>query len=260
MIKTKIRLATPVLPIVEFILERIDATLLLTTENRVWDADIISRTVLETLMKLMFISYAEGEEKDIRLNEFWNSLSEINSIKQSEQAKKNLAHLGGNKEIHHLAYSKIILPIELEKELKDKWPRSKRKIVEQKWSFSEIVSSLSKNFGGVPLPIFETLPHTYRMSSHIAHGDETGILIIRERNSRSSEDQYVANRAHYLRLLSDCLSYSNGTSISTMKFLNTSSSKFKDILLQAQNLQPLIEKYHAAVFNDPDYDSYRAGG
>ena len=70
MIKTKIRLATPVLPIVEFILERIDATLLLTTENRVWDADIISRTVLETLMKLMFISYAEGEEKDIRLNEF----------------------------------------------------------------------------------------------------------------------------------------------------------------------------------------------
>jgi hypothetical protein len=34
------------------------------------------------------------------------------------------------------------------------------------------------------------------MASHVSHGDETGILIIRERESRSLEENEIVDFAH----------------------------------------------------------------
>jgi len=247
-----------VFPIIKFIISRLETVTTLTTSNRLWDAEIVLRSALETFVKFMFITSAKEEERAKRINEYWNLLSEVSSIKQSTQAKKNLEFFGAS-EIHKLAYSPLILPKELEQELRKKWSKPNRQRLEQKWSFSEIVLSISKENKGKPLEMLVTLAHSYRMSSHVMHGDETGVLIIEERQSRSQEEQDKANAGHYLRLMSDCSVYSAFVAIETMNFLELPDKKkfFFDNQNQLNDIQELIDRYHGKVFDDPDYDKYR---
>lgn len=246
----------PILPLIEFIIERLETVANLTLNERIWDAEIILRAAIETFVKFVFITTADQTEREIRLDEFWNLLAEINSIKQSEQAKKNLKHLGGN-EIHHLAYSPVLLSEEKEVELRRKWTKGERQKIEQKWSFSEIVNSLAKNYRGKPMEIFVTLSHGYRMSSHVTHGDETGILIIRERNSRPYFDRELAYFGHYLRLLSDVFTFCAFVGVETMHFLNLDRAFFFKNQESLKDIEELTEKYHNDLFQDVDYEKYR---
>jgi len=246
----------PILPLIEFIIERFETVTVLTMDDRIWDAEIVLRSGIEVFVKFLFITTAEKVEQEKRIDEFWNQLAEVNLIKQSEQAKKNLKHLG-QYEIHNLANMPLLLSEEREKELREKWTKVERQKLEQKWSFSEIVSSLSKNFRGKPLEIFETISHGYRMSSHVTHGDETGILIIRERNSRPEADRDLAYFGHYLRLLSDVSNYCNLVGIETMNFLGLKTDFFFENRATLNDIQELTEKYHNDLFSDKDYDKFR---
>ena len=257
-IKENFEEVNQIFPLVNFIISRLETVTTLTTSNRPWDAEIVLRSALETFVKLMFITTATGHERSKRIDEYWNLLPEITSIKQSNQAKKNLEFFGES-ETHRLAYSPLILPEEVEKELRKKWPKSDRQRLEQKWSFSEIVLSISRENKGHPLEMLGTLTHSYRMSSHVLHGDETGVLMIEERQSRSQEEQDKVNAAHYLRLLSDSSACSAFTAIETMNFLGLHDKKkfFFENQNSLNDIQELIENYHANVFEYPDYDKYR---
>lgn len=255
-IKLHLEKAEPVLPLIEFIIERLETVANLTLSERIWDAEIILRSAIETFVKFVFITTAEQTEREKRIEEYWNLLAEVNSIKQSEQAKKNLKHLGDN-EIHHLAYSPVLLSEEKEEELRKIWTKAERQKIEQKWSFTEIVNSLSRNYRGKPMEIFVTLSHGYRMSSHVTHGDETGISIIRERNSRPFLDRELAYFGHYLRLLSDVFTFCAFVGVETMHFLNQERDFFFKVQESLKNIQELTEKYHSDLFQDTDYDTYR---
>ena len=107
------------------------------------------------------------------------------------------------------------------------------------------------------MEIFEFLTHTYRMSSHIAHGDEMGISIIRERRSRSKEEELAVHAAHYLRLLSDCFSFCLLTSVYTTRYLKVSADYFLKLGSSLSGLEGLMEKYHNVPFTDRIYDKFR---
>lgn len=247
----------PIYPFIGFIIERLGAVTDLTVQGRLWDAEIVLRSAMETIVKFVFITTApDKQEQNKRLTEFWNDLAEVNSLKHSEQAKLNLIHLGTS-ETHRLAYTPNVLTEEDELKLRGKWSKAERQKLEQKWSFTEIIRSLSKNYRGKPNEIFITLSHCYRMASHVTHGDETGILIIQERNSRTQQEQDTVNFAHYLRLLLDGLTYCSLVSIEAMHFLNLDTSFFIKNQNQINDEMPLINKYHYHVFNDKDYDKYR---
>lgn len=247
-----------VLPLIEFVISRLESVTTLVLDNRIWDAEIILRSALETFIKFLFITTADKKEQTILINEYWNSLAEINSIKQSAQAKRNLDNLGDS-DIHRLVYLQMILPADKEAELREKWTKSERQKVEQKWSFNEMIHSISKNYRGKPFEMIVALTHSYRMSSHVMHGDETGISIIRERESRPKEDYEIAMNGHFLRLLSDSFIYCAFLAIETMDFLNLNEKKkfFFDNQKSLDDIQELIEKYHGKVFEDPDYDKYK---
>lgn len=246
-----------VFPIIEFIIERLETATALTIDNRIWDAEIILRSAIETCFKYLFIITADKDEREKRVNEFWNLLAEVNMLKHSEQAKKNLIHLG-NLETHHLAYSPLLLSEEKENELRTKWTKAKRQKLEQKWSFTEIINSLSKNYRGKPMEIFITATHGYRMSSHVAHGDETGILIIKERDSRPFIDRELAYFTHYLRLLSDVNTFCVIIGIETMNLLGLDKDFFSKNQKKIEDIKAFIDKYHNDLFKDKDYDKYRA--
>lgn len=255
-IKDHLKEVEPILPLIEFIIERLETVTDLIVNDKIWDAEIILRSAIETFVKLVFITTASIPERGNRILEYWIYLSEINSIKQSDQAKKNLKHFK-HLETHNLANLPIILSEELEKELRKKWTKSERQQLEQKWSFTEIVNSLAKDYRGKPMELFETLSHGYRLSSHVVHGDETGILIIRERNNRQYYNKELAYFGHYLRLLSDVSVYCTLIGVECMNFLNLNSEYFFKNQDSLKDVNELAEKYHKELFQDSDYDNYR---
>lgn len=242
--------------LVKFINERLSTVWFLTMNDKLWDADIIDRSVLEALIKLNFIVYAPtDEEKQKRLNEFWNHLWEINSLKHSEHSKKHLNHFPDK--LSQLAHLSLILTDKEEEELKNKWNRKDRKALEQKWSFSEMLFSLIKHYKGQTFEMMIGLAHEYRMCSHIAHGDETGIGIIAERKSRPENERQIVHRGHFIKLLSNCLAYASWTSIVAMDFLNADKTFFFNNHSKIEQIKQLEKYYHEEVFNDPDYDKYK---
>lgn len=256
-IKENLSEVRPVMPLIEFIISRLETVTTLTIDNKFWDAEIILRSALETFTKLLFITTTDEHEQKNRITEFWEDLAEINAIKQSEQAKRNLKQLG-DIEINRLAYSPMILSEKEEERLRSKWPKSKRQKVEQKWSFTEMILSISKSYHGKPFEMIVALTHSYRIGSHVMHGDETGILIIKERERRNNEAYGVAMRGHYLRLLSDCFIYCAFLAIEIMDFLKLEKNKkffFKN-QKSLQKIDALVQKYHGKVFDDSDYDKY----
>lgn len=248
-----------IFPLIEFVLERVETMTSLISENRLWDAEIVNRSALESLVKLLFITSASGEEREKRLIEFWELLAEINSLKQSLQVKRNLMHFGDS-EIHKVAFLPLILPDDLEASLREKWTKAKRLKLEQKWSFTEMLSSISKEFHGKPFEMLVALSHNYRMGSHVLHGDETGILIIKERNSRNQDEREIAERGHYLRILSDCFAYCLLIGIEVAELLKL-KDKVKDFISmenRIDSVRNLIASYSGKVFEDADYDKYRS--
>ncbi len=248
----------PVYPLIEFVISRLETVTTLVIDDRIWDAEIILRSALETFVKFIFITSADKDEQKKRIEEYWISLAEINKLKLSEQGKKNLKHFGAS-EMHRLAYLPLVLSEEEENELRKKWTRIERQKVEQKWSFTEMIILISKAYQGKPLEMLITLTYSYRMSSHVMHGDETGIQIIQERESRSQEEYEKAHAGHYLRLLSDCSVYCAFLGLETAKFLNLKEKRhffFKN-REKLDSVQKLVEKYQGRVFDDKDYDKYR---
>jgi len=45
----------PIVPLIDFIIERLDTVATLTLDNRIWDAEIILRSAIETFVKFAFI-------------------------------------------------------------------------------------------------------------------------------------------------------------------------------------------------------------
>lgn len=244
-------------PIIKFIDDRLSTVWYLTTGDRLWDADIIDRSVLEVLIKLMFIVNAPDEnEQTIRLREYWNDLWEISCLKHSEQSKKQILHF--KDAVSQFAHLPLILNEEEEIKLRQKWSKKERQRVEQKWSFSEMLISLSGNYKGQPFEMLKGLAHEYRMCSHISHGDETGIGIIEERKSRSEKQMNDVHRAHFLKLLSNCLAYMSFTSITVMDFLKLDKGFFFKNFEGINSIKDIEKRYQLEVFNDPLYDKYKS--
>ena len=135
----------------------------------------------------------------------------------------------------------------------------KRQELEQKWSFSEMIKSISNSFKGQPMEMLLALTHSYRMSSHVMHGDELGISIIKERECRIQEEQENANRGHFLRLVSDCCTYNAFVAYESMNFIGVQKEKyiFLKSMESLKSIQVIIAQYSGKVFENTDYDKYR---
>ena len=244
-------------PLVRYIADRVATVWFLTLNDKLWDADIIDRSVLENLVKLLFIVNSPTKvEQENRIDEFWNKLWEISSLKHSQHSREMVEQF--KEKSAQLAHKAIILSEEQEEKLKIKWNRKDRKKLAQKWSFSEIVKDLIKNYDGQYFEMLTGLFHEYRMCSHIAHGDETGIGIIEERKSRNQKEREIVHRGHFLKLISNCLAYTSWTAITCMKFLGKDKKQFFDIHNEIEKIKHLEKIYHEEVFNDPDYDKFKS--
>jgi len=202
LIKNNIDEFIDIIPITNFISERIFTVIHLLEVDKVWDAEIILRTVLESFMKALYI-LTQRNPKDYaeRLDEYWGVLDEIERINQSEKAKEFLK----NDRILNIETIKgLILSEEEEKEIKNipSWSNRKYRVaLKNSWSYSGILLYLMKDEKTPPLISFELLQFYYKISSHIAHGDKTGINLVRRFPKPSHDRVKLQDITQYIKIV-----------------------------------------------------------
>jgi hypothetical protein len=182
-----------------------ESVLLLVGEQKEWDADIITRSVLEGSFKFTFMLQGRDEEIKAKAMEYWQVLPRFASGKHSERAKRFLDDVQPDYADSQMFRELILDEAEVEA-IRDGFTRQDRQVLEEKWSFSGISKAFSHSEDS-GFRLLSHLAHGYGMSSHLLHKDADGIGIVWERRRRNSERQAAVRLAHSARLVSDICAF-----------------------------------------------------
>jgi hypothetical protein len=167
-----------------------------------WDSDIIFRSALECATRYLFVSIAEGSERHDRIIEYTELLSEIEDIHRTD--KVQIAALNNSDALQSMLLSGAVLPPDRQEELRSRWPRSKRSALKQRWSFSEIVRVLQQyKKPTLDLTSYGSLLHSYSISSHLVHADQTAMTLMFDRATRDDNEREMLEQAHFCRLATE---------------------------------------------------------
>jgi hypothetical protein len=223
-----------------FSAERIDSMLILADHGQLWDAEIVERSLQEATIEMLFICLTDPAERQKRVKEFWQDLREIGTLKHSKRAREMLDILDDERLRDPL--KPLILDDDEEKELAEKWPQKRRKVLEQKWSFSEMLRDLDGFFAHrADVPFMRVTLHNYGISSHLIHADETALGVIVDRLSREPGEQEVMVVAHFLRILTDAFWFTAMSCIAVRHALGVTSNSIQSIV---DDLTPIFNRMH----------------
>jgi hypothetical protein len=187
-----------------YLSERNQAVSFLVSWGYSWDAEIILRSFYETAAKILFICFAEDQDKPELMDEFWNKLGSINDRRRARKAEFSAQVDEAN------TPSGVIFKASKDERLFDldaKGNKAERKRLEQKWSFSEIIESLDgRMVGGKPLVGIKSVLHIYGVCSHLAHADSAAMDLMADRATRSEDELGHLQAGHISRILSDQVS------------------------------------------------------
>jgi hypothetical protein len=183
-----------------------ESALVLIANKRLWDCEMLIRSIMEGTYKFMYLSSGTEIERNKKFDEFWIELPEINNIKRNKRAQELLELIRNGRQDNLNFIRDIILDEETILELSGKYPRKYRKEIEHRWSFGEIVKVLTEN------DFFKSLNgsfHGYGISSHIVHQDADAATLMYDRNSREDSRREAMELAHGCRLIADVLVYAS---------------------------------------------------
>lgn len=185
----------------DYSVKRSNSIILLIQGGALWDAEILARPLIECTVRICFVCYSPEEERSALIKEYNEYLYEINRLEQSERAKKSstIAHAADKGKI---LLEGLILTSEEEENLRSRWPKVRRQALKQKWSFSEMVRQLDK--WTKPLfkaDLFSAFVHSYGISSHLIHADESGIGVVNDRERREDQERHLMEEAHTHNLM-----------------------------------------------------------
>lgn len=219
----------------------------LVSSNYVWDAEIILRSFYEVAAKIWFIALASHEDQEILIEEFWGKLGQSNSRKQARKAM-----LSSNVSARH--------GCETEQKIFDYLTRddvfdfgtankNARKTVEQKWSFSEIISYLSKNSPeDFNLTDANGLLHIYGIASHLIHGDESALNLMLDRKMRSVEEGVLLDCAQVARVFSDQTSLWTFSAIALRHHFDRKTEISTELFSKYLHVRDLTKPIHARFY------------
>lgn len=185
----------------DYSVKRSNSIVILIQNNAFWDAEILARPLIECTVRLCFVCYSPREERRTLVKEYNESLYEINKLEQSEKAKKSLT-IAPARDRGRVLLEGLILSSEEEDRIRASWPKSRRQALKQKWSFSEMVRQLDKwTKPFFKADLFSAFIHSYGISSHLIHADESGIGVINDRERRADQERHMMDTAHMHNLL-----------------------------------------------------------
>ncbi|HEV7784035.1 MAG TPA: hypothetical protein VGQ28_01795 [Thermoanaerobaculia bacterium] len=179
-----------------------DTAAFLVGHFRLWDVEILMRSVLEGTYKFIAMCIRNDTDRLLRVEEYWDHLPEIGRIKTHKKAEMFLRTVTDPASDAWRPIRDLMLPPEELNQLLDRYPRKIPDNLEKRWSFGELSKALAES----DLPAAKYLVimlHNYRLSSHLVHQDGDGVLMIWERDQRSPPRKEALEIAHGLRELSD---------------------------------------------------------
>lgn len=172
---------------------------LLLQQEKYWDCDILMRSALECATRFLFVSIANQPERGERIMECTVFLKKIEDIQRTEKAKTAARNSTDSESA--ILFAGAALDADREAELRSKWPKSKRQILNQKWSFSQMVRVLETvKEPGLDLTAYDSLLHSYSISSHLIHADQTAMDFMFDRATREPVERRLMEQAHFARL------------------------------------------------------------
>jgi hypothetical protein len=184
-----------------------ESVLLLIKEGKEWDADLISRSVMEGTFKFTYLLQGRHEDIERKANEYWEILPLFHRIRHSENVENFLRHIPDADEQKWRALTELTIHDSEVEVIRSQFSKSARRALEEQWSFFGICKSFasSENAG---LRVFSSLAHGYAMSSHLLHKDADGIGMVWERFGRKEQRQQAVKLGHSARVVSDVCSFS----------------------------------------------------
>ncbi len=183
-----------------------ESVLILVSNVKEWDADLINRAVIEGTVKYVYLMDGGAEDRRRKAIQYWNLMPDLMSIKRSERAKAFLQDIGDPDSVEWLPLKELVISEGEVKSRQHGLNRKERSSLEHDWSFSGIVQrySMSDQPG---LRFMKHFAHGYGMSSHLIHKDGDGIGMVWERYQREPRHQAAVKAAHISRLVSDVCAF-----------------------------------------------------
>lgn len=181
-----------------------ESALILLANYRLWDTEIIYRSILEGTVKLFYLCLGSNDEIKQKCEEFWSVIPEFKQISRHYKAKDLLSKVD-DQSSKWIPIKDILLSDEDLQSLTEKYPAKYKKELERKWSFSEMLKAVS-NSNEKGRDTLIALYYGYSLGSHLTHQDGDAISLIWDRNKRDIKRRIPLELAHGSRLISDILS------------------------------------------------------
>ena len=207
-----------------------ESVLILVSNMKVWDAEIVLRSVIEGTFKFVYLCLGTDSEIDKKFSEYNQHLPEVNRIKRHKRLLEFLAVIEDPESKEWKPFRDLLLSDQELQTLEAHYPRAKRKKLENQWSFHSILSSFERS-SVKELRLLRHLFYQYGMGSHITHQDADGVAMISERINRGDERRNAIIRAHGAREVSD---------LSVMAFLRHLSA----LHLSGKDTKPAIDYFN----------------
>lgn len=169
-----------------------------------WDSEIILRSYYESAAKILFICYSREGDKQALVAEFWEGMRPINDRKaarKASHAEKMFPADSVSASVFAYLQDKRLFDLETAES------KAKRKRLEQKWSFTEIIEALDRlACEGKPLKGIKALLHIYGIASHLIHADKNAMDLMSDRATREVEERLILELSHAARIMTDQVS------------------------------------------------------
>lgn len=173
--------------------------------NKPWDCEIVLRSALEAITKVLYVFSAEYELSLERISEFQSENYASESYSRSKKSSQ-VQKVSDDFRTQNICEG-IILNTKDQDEYLSEWNRKKRKALSQKWSFSEMIKEIEASDTNGKYRNFTILSYCYDSSSHFIHADKTAINIIWDRNNnRKDNEAILLENSHYARIFNDLIS------------------------------------------------------
>jgi hypothetical protein len=170
--------------------------------SRLWDVEILMRSVLEGTYKFIAMCSRDQANRLSRVKEYWDHLPEVAKLRTNRRAKDFLEIVDDPDSDAWRPIRDLLLPQEVLDELQQRYPRKVQDGLEKGWSFGGLAKALAAS--DLPAAKYLSLMlHDYGLSSHLVHQDGDGVMMIWERDQRSIPRREALELAHGLSELSD---------------------------------------------------------
>lgn len=227
-----------------------DSVLNLLIQFKLWDAEILLRTVVEASIKLAYIAVADVQEQQVRASEFLILLPEMLRLKRHRRAEDFLSHVPDPEAEMWRSIREIRLPSEQIEKISARHPKAQRDNMERKWGFARITEELGKS--GTEFQYLSAMMYSYGMGSHAVHQDGDAILMMWERGERSPLHLAAVEFAHGARLISDVVTFAALRARAAYKALSLDTAPISEVNARHawlfEELQRAYDAFHAIEY------------